>query len=285
MCPSHGLLNAWLRIVVVAMVLSPAGASLPLHVCGNYCGPGWCGGEWEEEGPACDFDAGPEGWNLPKGISCADSCCKEHDRCCGAPGDISGCNRAIFSCMRACDQLTGTQCHMDGVPILPDAIAAVMGVFEGWCCGSPCPSSSDPSGPNPTLVAIQEPFCDGQHSATVSCGPCQYQRQMTSSGCSWTFQEPCNQCCDACDGSQTCIDGTCHFFSGGESAETDVFLRHRKPLFRHTSRIGQRATVAASTVRVYNISITWAVSTALSQADVRIWPRTLGIWRVVRQVI
>ena len=51
------------------------------HVCGSYCGPNWCNNKWLYE-DKCDTSVEPEYHKLT-GYSCADICCKQHDKCCG----------------------------------------------------------------------------------------------------------------------------------------------------------------------------------------------------------
>mmetsp|Transcript_80039 Transcript_80039/g.222658 ORF Transcript_80039/g.222658 Transcript_80039/m.222658 type:complete len:145 (+) Transcript_80039:73-507(+) len=104
------------------------------HVCGNYCGPGWCDGTWLEEAN-CDDSVAPE-THADTGASCADVCCRDHDKCCGH-GDRSTCNRMIVECLSACDKMSLT-CTLDGVPVPAGGIEAAMDIVEDWCCGSPC---------------------------------------------------------------------------------------------------------------------------------------------------
>lgn len=115
------------------------------RICGNYCGPGWCGGQYKNEGPDCDFDAAPEGWNQPNGPVCADQCCKAHDQCCGLTPDTSGCNAAIVACLEKCSMISGysgDMCHnADGIAVPSTGILTAMSFKEDACCGSPCPAS------------------------------------------------------------------------------------------------------------------------------------------------
>ena len=70
-------------------------ASLEFRVCGNYCGPGYCGGERLFAG-SCNYSMAPD--------SCADSCCMAHDKCCSEGDDsvdrasLAGCNSVFLSC-------------------------------------------------------------------------------------------------------------------------------------------------------------------------------------------
>ena len=48
-----------------------------------------------------------------------------------------------------------------------------------------------------TLLASAHAICDGQMAdLTLVCNDnCQYPAQQSSSGCGWTLQDPCYQCC------------------------------------------------------------------------------------------
>ena len=66
-----------------------------MRVCGNYCGPGWCGGTYVQEGPQCPFD------QLP--TDCNDACCKVHDQCCREDAlEHKGCDQALVQCITDC---------------------------------------------------------------------------------------------------------------------------------------------------------------------------------------
>ncbi|KAJ1461450.1 hypothetical protein M885DRAFT_611721 [Pelagophyceae sp. CCMP2097] len=110
------------------------GGMQPFRVCGHYCGPGWCDNDWVDEGECTE--SRPVERGLLGGPSCADSCCKAHDRCCGG-GDESQCNSEILACLDECDG-ADPSCTRHGVPVSPNVIGAVMGLVEDWCCGHPC---------------------------------------------------------------------------------------------------------------------------------------------------
>jgi hypothetical protein len=64
-------------------------------ICGNYCGPGWCGGKYESEHDC--FEDGDTSYP-PTGP--ADACCQTHDRCCGDPATRGEeCNHNLYECM------------------------------------------------------------------------------------------------------------------------------------------------------------------------------------------
>lgn len=97
---------------------------LNAYVCGNYCGPGWCGGASVLE-ENCLFLAQPTG--------CVDSCCADHDDCC-ANGVRPSCNADIVACIRQCSPLD-QDCTWYGVPVLPTVIDAAMASVVVSECG------------------------------------------------------------------------------------------------------------------------------------------------------
>ena len=121
-------------------------------VCGNYCGPGWCGSACVAEGSACDFSVDPQ-----EG-SCTDACCQLHDRCCGcvvgtganatvAQGgdscDKSACNAALAACLGGCPWND----HCDGPDGRwgPKLIELVFQLDKRRCCGSKCDDAPPPT--------------------------------------------------------------------------------------------------------------------------------------------
>ena len=191
------------HIVIVCVLLRGVAGSYsyddPQHgrglliwpICGNYCGPGWCGGQLIGEDQGCDFDVAPEGWNQPTGPTCADSCCKAHDMCCGTQADTSGCNDAIVRCMSECSILhgyTGTSCTAHGIPFSATLILETMRVVDGigLCCGSPCPSGEEGSSSSSTA---------GGGPTHPSCLPTYHPAFYDDTPC------PCHG--DACH----CLDG------------------------------------------------------------------------------
>ena len=116
------------------MLIGILSLGIATHICGNYCGPNWCNAQVLDE-RNCDDSAPVETHSLT-GASCADSCCKMHDRCCGH-GVRSTCNTEIVNCLSRCDPLSVT-CTVDSIPVPAGGIWAAMGFVENWCCGSPC---------------------------------------------------------------------------------------------------------------------------------------------------
>lgn len=74
--------------------------------------------------------------------SCADACCRVHDRCCGS-ANRPVCNRAIVACLDRCiayNPFDGS-CQLGVLPVYPGEIKTAMSIVESWCCGSPCSQS------------------------------------------------------------------------------------------------------------------------------------------------
>ena len=85
----------------------------------------------------CDTSVDPEYHKLT-GYSCADSCCKDHDKCCGQNiNNKKSCNKEIVNCLKNCNPLSLT-CSLDFVPVPASTIEIAMDIVEDWCCGSPC---------------------------------------------------------------------------------------------------------------------------------------------------
>ena len=106
------------------------------HVCGSYCGPNWCNNKWLSE-DKCDTSVEPEYHKLT-GYSCADTCCKHHDKCCGQnKKNQTSCNKIIVNCLSNCNPLSLT-CTLDFLPVPAGTIELGMNIVEDWCCGSPC---------------------------------------------------------------------------------------------------------------------------------------------------
>ena len=109
------------------------------RVCGAYCGPGWCNNMWLDENK-CDTSVEPE-HHILTGDSCADSCCKHHDKCCGQEKSLQkDCNNEIVDCLSKCNPLSLT-CTFDGIPTLAGEIEFAMNIIDNWCCGSSCPKN------------------------------------------------------------------------------------------------------------------------------------------------
>lgn len=107
------------------------------HVCGSYCGPNWCNNKWLSE-DKCDTSVEPE-YNKVTGYSCADTCCRYHDKCCGKGNktELKICNKEIISCLKKCHPLSLT-CTLDYIPVPSGTIELAMDIVENWCCGRPC---------------------------------------------------------------------------------------------------------------------------------------------------
>ena len=107
------------------------------HICGSYCGPNWCNNKWLSE-DNCDTSVEPE-YHKVTGYSCADTCCRNHDKCCGKGNktELKICNKEIVSCLKNCDPLSLT-CTLDYIPVPSGTIELAMDIVEDWCCGRPC---------------------------------------------------------------------------------------------------------------------------------------------------
>lgn len=71
-------------------------------------------------------------WGIsPEPGSCADSCCRAHDYCCGKGTDRPACNKAIVNC------IAGSGCYTSVCGAL---VWAALKAVNNWCCGSPCPT-------------------------------------------------------------------------------------------------------------------------------------------------
>lgn len=103
--------------------------------CGNFCGPGFCGGARTTTVEGCN-------WNAPTqsayGTPCVDRCCKEHDVCCfNEVNGTEGCNHGIVDCLSQCDALDAT-CLYGVLPVPSFLVSTVMSLVSDWCCGGPC---------------------------------------------------------------------------------------------------------------------------------------------------
>ena len=120
-------------LLICCLKLTHQAEYYAFRVCGNYCGPGWCNGEWLDEG-LCDESVSPEVNNL----SCADSCCRSHDSCCGKNKSLQkDCNVQIVNCLSNCNKFSLT-CTNNGIPIPAGIIEYSMSIIENWCCGTEC---------------------------------------------------------------------------------------------------------------------------------------------------
>lgn len=74
---------------------------------------------------------------MPSDGSCADECCKAHDRCCGS-ADRTPCNDAIIRCLKDCRHGSAKSCHRGMVPVPVDVILAGSTAFEDLEPGRRC---------------------------------------------------------------------------------------------------------------------------------------------------
>ena len=122
------------------------------HICGNYCGGSWCNAKILGESK-CDYTVPPaDDPNKPGTPSCADACCRGHDRCCGQ-GDRATCNTIFVQCLNECSE-DNCPCVAGGDDGCFDTFtisktfktSLIKSTFkyllnDGYCCGSRCPSN------------------------------------------------------------------------------------------------------------------------------------------------
>ena len=83
-------------------LVDPTG-KFSFYIHGNWCGPGWTGGQWESYDPAHDI-SGPSGPYYNGPIDYTDSVCRDHDMCYYGCRRDHKCNKgARRNCMRQCD--------------------------------------------------------------------------------------------------------------------------------------------------------------------------------------
>ena len=112
------------------------------QLCGGYCGPGWCKGEygWEDNCNARDGEV-PES-------SCTDRCCMAHDTCCVIDaqhplGSEKECNQQMVDCLEACGRFDLSCVDDLGVPVPGAALLAWASYAANQCCGLPCPPENE----------------------------------------------------------------------------------------------------------------------------------------------
>ena len=112
-------------------------AEKKFHACGSYCGPYWCNNMWLSESN-CNGSVLPEYDKNSHTYSCPDSCCRNHDMCCGQNiNNKTDCNREIVKCLKECG-FYDISCKYNNIGIPAFLIAETMFVIENWCCGEPC---------------------------------------------------------------------------------------------------------------------------------------------------
>lgn len=115
----------FLTLLFVAFV-SP---SEQFRVCGNYCGPKWC-----SDRAITEKDCVASGvWGMPANNTCADSCCRTHDYCCGKGADRSQCNNALVACLQS------SACY---TTLCGASVWLAMKTVHDWCCSGPCPTKA-----------------------------------------------------------------------------------------------------------------------------------------------
>lgn len=85
-------MHVHMYMVMLFILGISCGTTKGLQICGNFCGPGWCNGKALSEA-SCDGSVAPD----PE-VFQTDSCCRDHDMCCGH-GDRSLCNDRLIDCI------------------------------------------------------------------------------------------------------------------------------------------------------------------------------------------
>lgn len=110
--------------------------NMQFRICGAYCGPGWCNNKWLFE-KDCDTSVEPE-HHIITGDSCADTCCRLHDRCCGQDIHLQhSCNKDIVSCLSKCIPFS-LSCTFGLTPMPAEDIEIAMFIVENKCCSIDC---------------------------------------------------------------------------------------------------------------------------------------------------
>lgn len=120
---------------------------LTFRVCGNFCGPDWCANEVISEANCVKQKI----WQTVPAApgQAVDSCCRIHDDCCGQGINRPTCNNALVACIQA-NKAYWSFCGA--------AVWAAMKVVGSWCCGTACPTYTDPLVP---LTLAGKRFTDG----------------------------------------------------------------------------------------------------------------------------
>ena len=187
----------------------PAGSHIPLvsdsyHICGNYCGPGWCNGDWIDEAD-CDTSEPTDG-------SCVDECCRQHDQCCGS-SDSSWCNQQLTSCAHECN--SGPACR-GGTHFFNDAM--IIEVLFGstyctdQCCGHSCNDPHYQPPPPPPRLSPPPPTSLPSPPFSAQVCTCKASWQFPSDACpSWVAGCPTVACDGDTAGPWCIVDIPCQY--------------------------------------------------------------------------
>lgn len=137
-----GMTASIARCLLTASVLASLGVGGAWDVCGNYCGPTWCDADATPEcaavsGSACTPSNRSCTEQGPTDGSCADSCCRAHDACCGS-SDRRPCNKQILACLESCLSDEGPSCMHGVMPVPVAVVIAGMELDPYACCGTSC---------------------------------------------------------------------------------------------------------------------------------------------------
>lgn len=100
----------------------------PGRVCGNYCGPFWCGGQSISQSSCLSQNLFAQ--VAPENGSCADSCCMAHDQCCSG-ADRRECNKKLINCLQS-------TCAVGNFGTCENVVYSAMLPIQDLCCGGSC---------------------------------------------------------------------------------------------------------------------------------------------------
>jgi hypothetical protein len=156
-------------LLLLSFILLHGVGSFALIICGNYCGPNWCNAQIQPEcsnpvGSGCKKTMSDCSEMVPTDNSCADSCCKIHDSCCGSP-NRKPCNDEIISCLEKCENGPNNKCRdpSTGLAVHPKVILFGMKLNPYGCCGTRC----DGSGNSNATTSTKEDELYFQHQAKL----------------------------------------------------------------------------------------------------------------------
>jgi hypothetical protein len=160
---AHGT-TLLVSILLFVVSRNPARA---FSICGHYCGPNWCNAMVSAEcedpvGSGCHKKKSDCTEVVPTDGSCADACCRIHDRCCGSP-NRTVCNDVLIACLDRCQGGSNDKCRdpSTGFPVHPNVIKIAMKVNPFGCCGTSCKGMN--STRNQLFLEFQRKMLSGEN--------------------------------------------------------------------------------------------------------------------------
>jgi hypothetical protein len=100
-----------------------------IKIYGNYCGPGYCGGQnVQEQSGKCNWSVQP--------IDSLDACCKVHDKCCGSAATRNkSCNQQILACASKAKCAQSSTTKWAECEIKKMAVKATFAAAKNQVCG------------------------------------------------------------------------------------------------------------------------------------------------------